>query len=102
MIETIRTLAKTQVPLPWVWIGGTALVGVVAWCVQLQAEVTMMATTGSPTGLAALQQLTQIQARVNTLETWISHVAINDNRLTKLETEMTIIQATVEKTRPPP
>ena len=92
MIETIRTLARTQIPLAWVWIGGTALVGVVAWCVQLQAEVTMIATTGSPTGLAALQQLTQLQARVNNMETWISHVAINDNRLTKIETEIDVLQ----------
>ena len=93
MIDQVRSLAQTAVPLPWVWVMGTVLVGVVAWCVQLQAEVSNLAQSGSPTALAALQQGNQLQTRMGVMETWISHVAINDNRLTKLETEMSAVRS---------
>jgi hypothetical protein len=95
MIDQVRSLAQTTIPLPWVWVMGTVLVGIVAWCVQLQAEVSNLAQSGSPTALAALQQTSQLQSRLGTMETWISHVAINDNRLTKLETEMSAMKLAV-------
>lgn len=88
MIDQVRSLAQTTIPLPWVWVMGTVLVGVVGWCVQLQAEVSNLAQSGSPTALSALQQTNQLQTRMGVMETWISHVAINDNRLTRLETQM--------------
>ncbi len=91
-MERVRSLAGGSVPLPWVWIAGTVLVGVVAWCVQLQAEVTALVNSGSPAANTALKELGQLQTRVGILETIPSQVSINTNRLTKLETEMEILK----------
>lgn len=92
MIERLRSLAQTTVPLPWVWVMGTVLVGVVAWCVQLQAEVGQLSRFGSPTAVSALQLITGLQARVDSMSEWIAHISINDNRLTKLETQIQQLQ----------
>jgi len=91
-MERVRSLAGGSVPLPWVWIAGTVLVGVVAWCVQLQAEVTAIVTSGSPAATAALKEVGQLQTRIGILEAIPTQVAINGNRLTKLETEMDVLQ----------
>jgi hypothetical protein len=92
MIERLRSIAQATVPLPWVWVTGTVLVGVVAWCVQLQAEVAQLSRYGSPTASSALQLITGLQARVDNMQEWIAHISINDNRLTKIETQIQEIQ----------
>ncbi len=92
MIDRIRSLAQTTVPLPWVWVAGTVLVGVVAWCVQLQGQVSSLNQNGSPASVAALQQLASLAIRVDELQRLSPQITLNGNRITRLETQLEIMQ----------
>jgi hypothetical protein len=92
MIDKVVSLARLSVPVPYVWVMGTVLVGVVGWCVQLQGEVTSLIQNGSPASTSALQQLASLAIRVDELQKLSPQIPINGNRITRLETQLEIIQ----------
>jgi hypothetical protein len=86
-----------KLPVPWVVFLITEALAAGFWLSNLNSRVDTLESSGSPNAVLAINQLAVIGGKLSNMELTIPQIAVNTNRLTKLETEVDIVRRELDR-----
>jgi len=87
-----------KLPAPWVAFIVIQSLGIGFWLSNLSSRVVTLENVGSPSAVSANNQLAVVGGKLSNIELTLPQIAMNSNRLTKLETEIDSLRREVERT----
>jgi len=86
-----------KLPVPWVVFLVAEALAAGFWLSNLSSRVVTLETVGSPSAVGAVNQLAVIGGKLSNIELTLPQVALNANRLTKLEAELETLRRDLDR-----
>jgi hypothetical protein len=86
-----------KLPVPWVVFLVAEALAAGFWLSNLSSRVVSLETVGSPSAVSMVNQLAVIGGKLSNIELTLPQIAVNTNRLTKLETELDTLRRDMDR-----